>query len=47
MVFYRSRISTDQVAGFGSSLKKGIGRGVMAKQLMGICDRARTASQTN
>ena len=47
MVFYRSRISTDQVAGFGSSLKKGIGRGVMAKQLMGICDRARTASQKN
>ena len=47
VVFYRSRVSTDQVAGFGSSLKKGIGRGVMAKQLMEIFKRSRTAFQQN
>jgi hypothetical protein len=40
VVFYRSRVSTDQVAGFGSGFKKGIGRGVMAKQLMEIFKRS-------
>jgi hypothetical protein len=47
VVFYRSRVSTDRVAGFGSSVKKGVGRGVMAKQLMEIFKRSRAASQTN
>lgn len=47
MVFYRSRVSTDQVAGFGSSLKKGIGRGVMAKQMLAIFERSRAAFQPN
>jgi hypothetical protein len=45
VVFYRSRVSTDQVAGFGSSVKKGIGRGVMAKQLMEIFKRSRASFQ--
>jgi len=45
VVFYRSRVSTDQVAGFGSSVKKGIGRGVMAKQLTGIFERSRGSFQ--
>jgi hypothetical protein len=47
IVFYRSRVSTDQVAGFGSSMKKGIGRGVMAKQMMAIFERSRAAFQPN
>ena len=47
LVFYRSRVSTDQVAGFGSSFKKGIGRGVMAKQLMEIFKRSRASFQQN
>ncbi len=41
MVVYRSRVATEQVAGFGSSMKKGIGRGVMAKQLTDIFERTR------
>jgi len=45
VVFYRSRVSTDQVAGFGSSVKKGIGRGVMAKQLKEIFKRSRASFQ--
>lgn len=47
VVFYRSRVSTDQVAGFGSSVKKGIGRGVMAEQLMEIFKRSRAAFHQN
>jgi hypothetical protein len=47
VVFYRSRVSTDQVAGFGSSVKKGIGRGVMAKQLMEIFKRTRASFEQN
>jgi len=45
LVVYRSRVSTDQVAGFGSSVKKGIGRGVMAKQLTEIFERSRASFQ--
>lgn len=45
MVVYRSRVSTDQVAGFGSSVKKGIGRNVMAKQLTDIFERSRDSFQ--
>ncbi len=41
LVVYRSRVSTDQVGGFGSSLKKGIGRDVMAKQMTEIFARSR------
>jgi len=45
VVVYRSRVSTDQVAGFGSSVKKGIGRNVMAKQLTDIFERSRGSFQ--
>jgi hypothetical protein len=45
VVFYRSRVSTDQVTGFGGSVKKGIGRGVMAKQLTDIFRRSRASFQ--
>jgi hypothetical protein len=47
LVVYRSRVSTDQVAGFGSSIKKGIGRGVMAKQLTEIFERSRDSFERN
>ncbi len=43
LFFYRNRVSTDQVGGFGSSLKRGIGRGVMAKQLTTIFQRTRAS----
>ena len=45
MVVYQSRVSTDQVAGFASSMKKGIGRSVMAKQLTDIFQRSRDSFQ--
>ena len=47
LVVYRSRVSTDQVAGFGSSVKKGIGRSVMAKQLTDIFERSRDSFERN
>ena len=47
MVVYRSRVSTEQVAGFGSSIKKGIGRGVMAKQMTEIFERSRDSFPHN
>lgn len=47
IVFYRSWVSTDQVAGFGSSVKKGIGRSVMAKQMLAIFERSRAAFQAH
>ncbi len=34
VVFYRNRTSTDQVAGFGSGLKTGIGRGQMLDRIV-------------
>src|SRR5262249_34894907 len=40
VVFYRSRVSTDHVAGFGSSMKRSIGRSVMTKQLTEIFQRS-------
>jgi hypothetical protein len=43
VVFYRSRVSTDQVAGFGSTMKRSIGRSVMAKQLTEIFQRSRAS----
>jgi hypothetical protein len=45
VVVYQSRVSTDQVAGFGASVKKGIGRNVMAKQLTNIFERSRDSFQ--
>lgn len=45
MVFYRSRVSTDQLTGFGSSAKKSNGRGVMAEQLTQIFERSRSSFQ--
>jgi len=47
LIVYSSCVSTDQVAGFGSSVKKGIGRSVMAKQLTGIFERSRDSFQRN
>jgi hypothetical protein len=45
LIVYHSRVSTDQVAGFGSSARKGIGRSVMAKQLTDIFERSRDSFQ--
>ena len=47
LVFYRTRVSTDQVAGFGSSMKRTIGRSVMAKQLTEIFQRSRASFEQN
>ena len=47
LVVYRSRVATEQVAGFGSAVKKGIGRSVMAKQLTAIFERSRDSFQGN
>jgi len=44
MVVFRDRVSTDQVAGLGSSVKKGIGRGMMAEHLIAIFQRSRDSS---
>jgi hypothetical protein len=41
VVFYRSCVSTDQVASFASSAKKSIGRTVMAEQVTQIYERSR------
>ncbi len=43
LVFYRNRVSTDQVGGFGSSVKRTFGRSVMAKQLTEIFARSRAS----
>jgi hypothetical protein len=40
LLLYANRTSTDQVAGFGSTAKHKIGRGVMGKQLEAIMARA-------
>lgn len=46
LMLYVNRTSTDQVAGFGSSAKHKIGRGVMGKQLEAIMSRVqKEASQ--
>ncbi len=45
VVYYRSRTSTDQVGGFGSSMKQTIGARLMAKQLAAIFDKSRAAFQ--
>ena len=47
VVFSRSRVSTDQVAGFASSVKRSIGRSVMAKQLTEIFERSRASYPQN
>jgi len=41
VVFYVNRTTTDQLAGFGAAAKQSIGRGMMAKQISEIFDRAR------
>ena len=43
VIFYRSRVSTDQIGGMGSSMKRTIGRSVMAKQLTEIFRRTRAS----
>jgi hypothetical protein len=43
LIVYASRVSTDQIAGFGSSVKKKIGRTVMAKQLTDVFERSRAS----
>ncbi|MCW5891143.1 MAG: hypothetical protein KIT14_11415 [bacterium] len=45
MVFYRDRVSTDQLRGFGSSLKQAVGRRVMASRLTAILQRSRACFQ--
>jgi len=47
LVVYRSRVSTDQLAGIGSSVKKGVGRGVMADHLTAIFQRSRDSFGDN
>jgi len=42
IVFYGNRTFTDQVAGFGSSAKRAIGRKIMAKQISALFDESRT-----
>ncbi len=41
VVFYRNRTFTDQVAGFGSGLKKGVGRGQMQSTVVKLFKEAR------
>ncbi len=41
VVFYRNRTFTDQVAGFGSGLKKGIGRGQMQSTVIKLFKEAK------
>ncbi len=41
VVVYLARATTDQLGGFGASAKQSIGRGVMAKQISQIFERAR------
>ena len=45
LVFYMNRTFTDQVAGFGSSLKHGIGRGQMLSAVAANLQRIRTQLQ--
>ena len=46
MVVYQSRVSSDQVAGLKkSSMKKGIGRSVMAKEGTELFERSRDSFQ--
>ena len=47
VLFCRNRVSTDQVAGFGSAMKRSIGRSVMAKQLTEIFKRSRASFPQN
>ena len=47
IVFFRNRVSTDQVGGFGSSMKQSIGRSVMAKQLVAIFEQSRASFSQN
>jgi hypothetical protein len=41
-----TRVSTDQVAGFGGSAKRSIGERLMAKALSALAERSRGAAQT-
>jgi hypothetical protein len=41
VLFYRNRTFTDQVAGFGSDMKKGIGRGQMHKTIVKLFEEAK------
>jgi hypothetical protein len=47
VIFSRNRVSTDQIAGFGSSMKRTIGRRVMAKELGDIAQRTRASFERN
>jgi hypothetical protein len=46
VVFYLERVTTDQLGGFGASTKQAIGRGMMAKQIRQIFEKARAAHET-
>ncbi len=41
VMFYRNRTFTDQVAGFGSGMKKGIGRGQMRNTIVKLFEESR------
>ena len=41
VVVYLNRTTTDQLGGFGASAKQSIGRGMMAKQISAIFEKAR------
>jgi hypothetical protein len=41
VVVYVNRTTTDQLGGFGASAKQAIGRGMMAKQISEIFEKAR------
>jgi hypothetical protein len=43
VVWYLNRTTTDQLGGFGASAKQSIGRGMMAKQLSAIFEKARAS----
>ncbi len=47
MVFYRAHASTDQVAGAGGGMKRGIGRNMMARQLERIFEKTRSRAATS
>ena len=41
VILYLNRTTTDQLGGFGASAKQAIGRGMMAKQISEIFEKAR------
>jgi hypothetical protein len=46
VVVYVARATTDQLGGFGASAKQSIGRGVMARQIRQIFEKARAGLES-